>query len=106
TGAQASGELTSQRTPALDEQSLVDRLVRDAPRSVAGRLDWQPVDDLATAFGLGVPDMTVAALVEASHFLSQVLRGPLEPGQYLSIRYTERVAEPGAVASVGSRADS
>jgi hypothetical protein len=27
TGAQASGELTSQSTPALDEQCLVDRLV-------------------------------------------------------------------------------
>jgi putative transposase len=35
-----------------------------------------------------------------------VLRPPLEPGQYLSIRYTERLAEAGAVASVGSRGDS
>jgi putative transposase len=35
-----------------------------------------------------------------------VLRRPLEPGQYLSIRYTERLAEAGAVASVGSRGDS
>ncbi len=34
------------------------------------------------------------------------LRRPLEPGQYLSIRYTERLAEAGAVASVGSRGDS
>jgi putative transposase len=30
----------------------------------------------------------------------------LESAQYLSIRYTERLAETGAVASVGSRADS
>ncbi len=35
-----------------------------------------------------------------------MLRGPLEPGQYLSIRYTERLAEAGGVTSVGSRGDS
>jgi putative transposase len=35
-----------------------------------------------------------------------VLRPPLEPGQYLSIRYTQRLAAEGAVASVGSRGDS
>jgi putative transposase len=35
-----------------------------------------------------------------------VLRRPLEPWQYLSIRYTERLAEAGAVTSVGSRGDS
>jgi putative transposase len=30
----------------------------------------------------------------------------LEPKQYLAIRYTERLAEAGAVRSVGSRGDS
>jgi transposase InsO family protein len=35
-----------------------------------------------------------------------VLRRPLEPGQYLAIRYSERLAEAGAVTSVGSRGDS
>jgi putative transposase len=34
------------------------------------------------------------------------LRRPLEPGQYLAIVYTERLAEEGAVTSVGSRGDS
>jgi transposase InsO family protein len=34
------------------------------------------------------------------------LRRPLEPGQYLSIRYTERLAEAGIEPSVGSRGDS
>jgi putative transposase len=34
------------------------------------------------------------------------LRRPLEPWQYLAIRYTERLAEAGAVTSVGSRGDS
>ena len=35
-----------------------------------------------------------------------VLRRPLESAQYLAIRYTERLAEAGAVTSVGSRGDS
>jgi putative transposase len=35
-----------------------------------------------------------------------VLRRPLEPGQYLSVRYTQRLADEGAVTSVGSRGDS
>jgi putative transposase len=35
-----------------------------------------------------------------------VLRRPLEPGQYLAIRYTDRLADAGAVTSVGSRGDS
>ena len=35
-----------------------------------------------------------------------VLRRPLEPGQYLSIRYTERLAEAGIGPSVGSVGDS
>ncbi len=35
-----------------------------------------------------------------------MLRAPLEPKQYLAIRYTERLAEAGAVTSVGSRGDA
>ena len=35
-----------------------------------------------------------------------MLRRPLELGQYLAIRYTERLAETGAVNSVGSKGDS
>ena len=35
-----------------------------------------------------------------------VLRRPVESGQYLSIRYTERLAAEGAVTSVGSLGDS
>jgi putative transposase len=35
-----------------------------------------------------------------------VLRRLLELGQYLSIRYTERLADAGVVTSVGSRGDS
>ena len=35
-----------------------------------------------------------------------LLRRPLEPGQYLSIRYTERLADAGIEPSVGSKGDS
>ena len=34
------------------------------------------------------------------------MRRPLEPGQYLSIRYTERLADAGIELSVGSRGDA
>ena len=34
------------------------------------------------------------------------MRRPIEPRQYLSIRYTERLAEAGIEPSVGSRGDS
>ena len=35
-----------------------------------------------------------------------MLRRLIEPGQFLSVRYTERLAEAGIAASVGSRGDS
>ena len=35
-----------------------------------------------------------------------MLRPPFEPGQYLTIRYTERLDAAGAVRSVGSKGDS
>ncbi|QSR29111.1 hypothetical protein CFI00_01070 [Nocardioides sp. S5] len=35
-----------------------------------------------------------------------VLLRPPEPAQYLAVRYTQRLAEAGAVASVGSTGDS
>ena len=35
-----------------------------------------------------------------------MLRRPLELGQNLAIRYTERLADEGAIASVGSRGDA
>jgi putative transposase len=35
-----------------------------------------------------------------------VLRRPLEPAQYVAIRYTDRLAAAGVAPSVGSRGDS
>jgi putative transposase len=56
---------------------------------------------------LDPPDPTDAVWVFPSQLLTvEVLRRPVESAQYLSIRYTERLAEAGAVTSVGSRGDS
>ena len=35
-----------------------------------------------------------------------MLRGPVESGQYLALRYTDRLDAAGAVRSVGSKGDS
>ena len=35
-----------------------------------------------------------------------MLRRPIESAQYLAIRYSERLAEEGAITSVGSKGDS
>ena len=35
-----------------------------------------------------------------------MLQRPVEPAQYVAVRYTQRLAEAGAVASVGSTGDS
>jgi putative transposase len=39
-------------------------------------------------------------------FWQAVLQRPLESKQYVAVRYTDRLAEAGAVASVGSKGDS
>jgi hypothetical protein len=50
--------------------------------------------------------IVVAFLPPLQLLLFQALRRPLEFTQYLSIRYTERLAEAGIEPSVGSRGDS
>ena len=35
-----------------------------------------------------------------------MLQRPVEPSQYVAVRYTQRLAEAGAIASVGSTGDS
>ena len=39
-------------------------------------------------------------------FVIDVLRRPLEPGQYLSMRYTDRLVDAGIAPSVGSQGDA
>ena len=53
------------------------------------------------------PDQPVDAHWLPSQLLTvEVLRRPIESAQYLAIRYTERLAEAGAVTSVGSVGDT
>ena len=52
-------------------------------------------------------DRPVAVSLPPSQLpILEVLRQPLELNQYLAIRYTERLADEGAVTSVGSKGDS
>jgi len=81
------------------EQSL-PRTAADAP---GARLEV----DQATAVEDVALDQIVDVFLSPSQLLAlEVLRRPPESTQYLSIRYTERLAEAGVVTSVGSRGDS
>jgi len=48
-GPQVRGQLALERSPALDEQRLIDRLMRDAPRLIIGEVQAQPARDLRRA---------------------------------------------------------
>jgi putative transposase len=52
------------------------------------------------------PQQPNPVVVPSTPPLLRVLRRPVESAQYLAIRYTERLAQAGAVTSVGSRGDS
>jgi putative transposase len=56
----------------------------------------------------GLPVITAAqpGSRPITHLPVEVLRRPVEPGQYVAIRYTERLAEIDAVASIDSVGDS
>ena len=64
------------------------------------------MDALASACGAVGHGQTAAVLVDPLQLQPAVLQRSIELGQYLSIRYTQRLAEVGAVSSVGSRGDS
>jgi transposase InsO family protein len=54
-----------------------------------------------------MPDGTVVVFLDPLQLLTvEVLQRPLEFTQYLSIRYTDRLAEAGIESSVGSVGDS
>ena len=68
-----------------------------------------PAADQANALQADPPGLTVSVSVSVSasqHLIIEVLRRPVEFTQYLSIRYTERLAEAGIEPSVGSVGDS
>jgi len=59
----------------------------------------------SVAVALGPTDVVIVLLIPSQH-LHAVLRRPLESTQYLSLRYTERLAQAGIEPSVGSKGDS
>lgn len=61
---------------------------------------------LVSGLADGQPERTVSSVFASQLLHTEVLRQPLESVQYLSIRYTERLAAAGAVTSVGSRGNS
>ena len=64
---------------------------------------WQPAGHLRTDSALDALEM---AIWRRRDGLDGLVHHSDRGGQYLSIRYTERLAEAGAVTSVGSRGDS
>ena len=67
---------------------------------------WQLSKSLRTDLALDALEMGIWNAERAGADLSQLIHHSDRGVQYLAIRYTQRLAEAGAVASVGSRGDS
>ena len=66
-----------------------------------------PAADQANASQADPPGLTVSVSVSASqHLIIEVLRRPVEFTQYLSMRYTDRLAAAGIAPSVWSQGDA
>jgi putative transposase len=70
-------------------------------RAIVG---WRVATTLRASLPLDALEMAIWARQTAG--LDQLVHHSDRGGQYLSVRYTQRLAEEGAVASVGSRGDS
>ena len=78
-----------------------------APRQSTGSVSLRPAVGQANASQADLLGLTVSVSVSPSQYLIiEVLRRPIEFTQYLSIRYTERLAGAGIEPSVGSVGDS
>jgi putative transposase len=67
---------------------------------------WQLATHLRTDLALDALEMAIWRRQRQHADLSQLVHHSDRGGQYLSIRYTERLADAGAVSSVGSKGDS
>ena len=67
---------------------------------------WQVSTSLRTDLALDALEMGLWTRARDGHDTSQLVHHSDRGTQYVAIRYTERLAEAGAVASVGSRGDS
>jgi putative transposase len=70
-------------------------------RAIVG---WRVATTLRATLALDALEMAIWARQDAG--LDQLVHHSDRGGQYLSVRYTQRLADQGAVASVGSRGDS
>ena len=111
----------SSRSPIEDcyDCAMCESFVRDLKRPgfarcghLRGRVSQGPWKD-----GRGRPELRCRAgtsvtinrppnRAASSQFKKAALRRPLEPAQYVSIRYTDRLADAGIEPSVGSVGDS
>jgi len=67
---------------------------------------WQVAAHMRTSLALDALEMAVSARLRAGQQVAGVIHHGDRGGQYLAIRYTARLAEAGAIASVGSKGDS
>ena len=67
---------------------------------------WQLSTSLRTDLALDALDMGLWTRARDGHDVSALVHHSDRGVQYVALRYTERLAEAGAVASVGSRGDS
>lgn len=67
---------------------------------------WQTSRSLRSDLAIDALEMAIWNRRRAGHNLDQLVHHSDRGGQYLSIRYSERLAENSIVASVGSRGDS
>ena len=70
-------------------------------RAIVG---WRGATTLRASLALDALEMAIWARQDAG--LDELVHHSDRGGQYLSVRYTQRLADQGAVASVGSRGDS
>jgi len=83
------------RPSAIFPQKARSRSLRTGGRP-GERITARPVNAAAHPGGRPIENTSIV----------EVLRPPVEPGQYLSLTYTDRLAELGIAPSVGSRGDS
>jgi putative transposase len=72
-------------------------------RMIAG---WQVAAHMRASLALDALQMAVPARLRAGQQVAGVIHHGDRGAQYLAIRYTTRLAEAGAIASVGSKGDS
>ena len=67
---------------------------------------WQLSTSLGTDLALDALNIGLWTRAHDGRDTSALVHRPVEPGQYVAASYTERLAEAGVVASVGSKGDS